>query len=63
MYLVISDIQSLSVPTSPPPAHVADMWPASVDLGFLLFCCDTMLAPSQDYMVVVVVAAAAVLLL
>ena len=42
MHLPISDIQSLGVPASPLPDHIADMWPVQTGLGFSLFCCGTM---------------------
>ena len=42
VHLPISDIQSLSVPASPLPDHIADMWPVQTGLGFSLFCCSTM---------------------
>jgi len=33
MHLPIPDIQSLSVPASPLPDHITDMWPAGPDLA------------------------------
>jgi len=42
VHLSIPDIQSLSVPASLLPDHIADMWPVQADLGFSLFCCGTM---------------------
>ena len=42
MHLPIPDIQSLNVPASPLPEHIADTWLVQAGLGFLLFCCDTM---------------------
>jgi len=42
VHLPIPDIQSSSVPASPLPDHIADMWPVQAGLGSSLFCCGTM---------------------
>jgi len=42
VHLPIPDIQSLSVPASPLPDHIADLWLVQAGLGFSLFCCGTM---------------------
>jgi len=47
VHLPIPDIQSLSVPASPLPDHIADMWPFQTGLGSSLLFCDTM--PTLGY--------------